>query len=369
MSEVEQAEQHRTQQLVDDRRAEDRQRRDHAPAPPGRTGSGPAGTARAAPAATIAGPRDARRKRAPGATVEHLHLVFGTRHGVVPFERRVVARRDPAAGRSPWRRCPLGGIDSPVGKSSCVLRQQVQLRTRRRRGQRDGLAEALRVVAPALEHRVGDQSVAHDGPAQRRRQHPVAPDRAQVPVVGDLVVVEDHVRGDVGQGAAHLRQAVADLLDHGALGAERVALLRAVGLHERGDLVFGQIRDVGMQPPDIHVRPELTGALVGDFEDVLHARQRVRPQGVAPRRTGTWRKTRPATAGGFRSPTVLKRASLVTTFLRSPVGKCAESAGHSRTPGSDGCSGQRVGSCSTSPVSWLPVGVSMCRSAPATSSA
>ena len=62
-----------------------------------------------------------------------------------------------------------------------------------------GVGERRRVVAPGLAHRIGGVAVADDRPAERRGEHPRPPGLRQVPVVGDLVVVEDHVGGRVGQ--------------------------------------------------------------------------------------------------------------------------------------------------------------------------
>jgi len=65
------------------------------------------------------------------------------------------------------------------------------------------------VVAPTLEQAIGHQAVEDDVFAERRPQCAVAPAFVQVPVVGDFVIVENHQRGDVRQGARHLGRAVA----------------------------------------------------------------------------------------------------------------------------------------------------------------
>jgi hypothetical protein len=68
------------------------------------------------------------------------------------------------------------------------------------------LRKAARVVAPRLHHGVGGEAVADDVHAQRAREHAFAPLAAEVPVVGDLVVVADHVGGHVRERAPYARQ-------------------------------------------------------------------------------------------------------------------------------------------------------------------
>ena len=77
-------------------------------------------------------------------------------------------------------------------------------------------SEALGDVAPRLEQRVGDQGVANDPPTERivvDTQDPFAPQPVHERVVGVLVVVAHHVRGNIGHGAAHGRYAVAEPRD------------------------------------------------------------------------------------------------------------------------------------------------------------
>ena len=118
------------------------------------------------------------------------------------------------------------------------------LRLRRR----PGVAEPRRVVAPRLAQGVGHVGVAHDGTPERGGDHPAAPALRQVPVVGDLVVVEDHVRRDVGEGPGNSRDGGGEDLDGldlaevaGALLG--VALLRLAPLLRRVRLVG--VVDVG----------------------------------------------------------------------------------------------------------------------------
>ena len=59
-----------------------------------------------------------------------------------------------------------------------------------------------RIVAPVLKQRIRDEAIANHGPAQWVREHSIAPHRIQVPIVSDLVIVEHHVGGYVGECAS-----------------------------------------------------------------------------------------------------------------------------------------------------------------------
>ena len=74
--------------------------------------------------------------------------------------------------------------------------------------------ELAGLVAPALEDRVGGEGVLDQAPAQGPAVDVLVPAPVQVPVVGDVVVVEDHVGGDVGQGPPHPGQGAGEL-EHG----------------------------------------------------------------------------------------------------------------------------------------------------------
>ncbi len=113
---------------------------------------------------------------------------------------------------------------------------------------RAGVAEPSRVVAPRLAQGVGHVGVAHDGTSERGGDDPAAPALRQVPVVGDLVVVEDHVRRDVGEGPGDPGDGGGEDLDGLDLAEEAgallgVALLRLAPLLRRVRLVG--VVDVG----------------------------------------------------------------------------------------------------------------------------
>ena len=61
-----------------------------------------------------------------------------------------------------------------------------------------------RVVAPALEQREDRESVAPHRPAERVTDDALAPQLTEVPVVGDVVIVEHHVRRNVRERATDL---------------------------------------------------------------------------------------------------------------------------------------------------------------------
>ena len=98
------------------------------------------------------------------------------------------------------------------------VRRRAPRRRRQRHERADRLQEvrllplrpAARVVPPRLHHGVGGEAVADDVHAQRPREHALAPLTAEVPVVGDLVVVADHVGRHVRERAPHARQAGAE---------------------------------------------------------------------------------------------------------------------------------------------------------------
>ena len=109
---------------------------------------------------------------------------------------------------------------SPVsGKSSATWRSS--------RGERVP-AVAQRVVAPVLEERVGEQRVGDDAAAEPRGVDLVAPGAPDVPVVGHVVVVEDHVGGDVGERTADLRQPVEERRQRVHAAAVIAAVARVV---------------------------------------------------------------------------------------------------------------------------------------------
>jgi len=80
------------------------------------------------------------------------------------------------------------------------------------------LAMSLRVVAPALKQPIADQRVADDPPREGMAIRGLLPAARQVPVVGNVVVVEDHVDRQVRERPLHPREPVAKARDHRALG-------------------------------------------------------------------------------------------------------------------------------------------------------
>ena len=99
--------------------------------------------------------------------------------------------------------------------------------------------EHFRHVAPVLAQRIGHQRVLRHAQAERMAVQRLAGVARHVPVVGDLVVVADHVAGDVGQHPAHVLQVLAEQRELGRFRVmpDIVALLRPlaepVAQHDR----------------------------------------------------------------------------------------------------------------------------------------
>ncbi len=75
-----------------------------------------------------------------------------------------------------------------------------------------GLA-ALRVVTPGLAQQVAEQGIADDPPREGVAVGGFFPQRREVPVVGDVVVVEDHQARQVGHHSRYLAKVVGKRLD------------------------------------------------------------------------------------------------------------------------------------------------------------
>src|SRR5688572_1153179 len=114
----------------------------------------------------------------------HLEGVFDQR-----TERRRGGARDAlwkpkqfvdAIERSAWERSAAGGCGAHRVAIDVGALEQLAFRSSR---------PAPRVVAPRLHERTGDHPVADDVDAERSREHLFAPLPAEVPVVGDIVVV------------------------------------------------------------------------------------------------------------------------------------------------------------------------------------
>ncbi len=103
-------------------------------------------------------------------------------------------------------------------------------------------AEAFRLVAPGLTQQVGDQRVADDPPRQRMAVGGLLPASREVPVVGDVVVVEDHQRRNVRQRPGRLRQALPEALQAVLFAAVAFGLLGIERRHRRLDQRPGQRR-------------------------------------------------------------------------------------------------------------------------------
>ncbi len=154
------------------------------------------------------------RELPTGAVVESDHPVLGPVHREVPLQRRLGALR-PSARQG--HETSVREVPEQVGQRS----ERGRVRPRRPLGEQPlHVLQQLRlgagpvrhrVVAPVLEQRVGDHRVAEHRPAEPATQHPPAPHRVEEEVVGDVVVVEDHVRRDVGQRPLHPRQVLAEL--------------------------------------------------------------------------------------------------------------------------------------------------------------
>ena len=117
-------------------------------------------------------------------------------------------------------------------------------------GRRGVLAQVTHwVVAPVLEHRVGGERVAQNGAAERRLVDALDPDRVEVPVVGRVVIVHDHVGRHVREHAAHFGQRLVELghlldLDRMPLSELLLPLLQHTGF-ERGTFLVGAVLVLG----------------------------------------------------------------------------------------------------------------------------
>src|SRR6185437_10079634 len=74
-----------------------------------------------------------------------------------------------------------------------------------------GRVELVWVVAPCLAERVGVEAVSDDAPPQWALQDVRTPGAIEIPVVGYVVVVADHVGGYVGQRPADMGQRLAKI--------------------------------------------------------------------------------------------------------------------------------------------------------------
>ena len=66
--------------------------------------------------------------------------------------------------------------------------------------------ELVRAVAPVLTERVSDQAVLDDAHSERTAIYLVAEPALHIEVVGDLVIVKNHVRRDIRECTADARQ-------------------------------------------------------------------------------------------------------------------------------------------------------------------
>ncbi len=77
----------------------------------------------------------------------------------------------------------------------------------------DQTVERIRVIAPALAQQVGKQGVADDAFGEWMAVRGLLPVRRQVPVIGDVVVVENHHARQMRHRPCHAAQAGGKRLD------------------------------------------------------------------------------------------------------------------------------------------------------------
>ena len=106
------------------------------------------------------------------------------------------------------------------------------------------LSKHIRVVTPALAQQVGDQRIADDAFGKRVAVSGFFPLRGEVPVIGDVVIIEDHQRRQMGEGAGDLAQATAKGFDAFTFGLITRHFLGA------------QRRHLGIQQGPGHRRPD-----------------------------------------------------------------------------------------------------------------
>ena len=98
-----------------------------------------------------------------------------------------------------------------------ILRSGLQMVVVRLGGECLGLfqqiAKHIRLVTPALAQQVGQQGIADDAFGKRVTVGGFFPLSAEVPVIGDVVVVEDHQRREVSHDPRGAGQAVAEALN------------------------------------------------------------------------------------------------------------------------------------------------------------
>ncbi len=69
---------------------------------------------------------------------------------------------------------------------------------------------STRIVAPRLHERQRHHAVANDVDTQWTCENLFAPLATEVPIVGDVVIVRDHIGRDVRQSPPHTRQPIAE---------------------------------------------------------------------------------------------------------------------------------------------------------------
>lgn len=134
-----------------------------------------------------------------------------------PFDGEVVGQRIRVVEQCVIRlRCQYGFL---VNSDQRAQRGRVRVVARRiaRAVEQveQGLARAralehFRHVAPVLAQRIGYERVLRHAEAERPAVQRLTVVARHVPVVGDLVVVEDHVARDVGQHPAHVLEVLAE---------------------------------------------------------------------------------------------------------------------------------------------------------------
>ena len=143
------------------------------------------------------------------------------------------------------------------------------------------LIECIRVVAPALAQQIGEQGVADDALGERMAVGGLLPARGEVPVIGDIVVVEDHQRRQVGERPRGLAEGLAEGVDAFALTGVTLLLF----LVQRW-LLFADQRP-GQRRPDQQVHGDHLGeghqmvvGTAGGEDRFLHTAEELVAQGL-----------------------------------------------------------------------------------------
>ena len=103
-------------------------------------------------------------------------------------------------------------------------------------------AERIRVVAPALAQHVSDQRVADDAPGERMAVGRFLPLRGKIPVIGNIVVVENHQARQMRERSGDTSQTGLEAIDARLLKRITLASCRRQCRRLRGDQCPGRRR-------------------------------------------------------------------------------------------------------------------------------